>query len=57
MNGRMKEDLIEKVESQWGHRSDILEELQIPRLTYYQWRKAYEKEGMAGLEQVMSGGV
>jgi hypothetical protein len=40
MNGVMKGDLIEKVESQRGRRSDILQELQIPRSTYYHWRKA-----------------
>ena len=52
----MKGDLIEKVESQRGHRSGILQELQIPRSTYYHWRNAYEKEGSAGLEKVRSGG-
>ena len=56
MNGVMKGDLIEKVESQRGRRSDILQELQIPRSTYYQWRKAYEEEGIGGLEKVRSGG-
>lgn len=56
MDGGMKGDLIEKVESQRGHRSDILQELQIPRSTYYHWRKAYEKEGVGGLEKVRSGG-
>ena len=33
------------MESQRGHRSDILQELQIPRSTYYHWRKAYENTG------------
>ena len=56
MNGGMKGDLIEKVESQRGRRSEILETLQIPRSTYYQWRKAYEEEGIAGLQKVRSGG-
>ncbi len=56
MTGVMKGDLIEKVESQRGHRSDILQELQIPRSTYYQWRKAYEEEGIASLEKVRAGG-
>ncbi len=56
MTGVMKGDLIEKVESQRGHRSDILQGLQIPRSTYYQWRKAYEEEGIAGLAKVRSGG-
>jgi putative transposase len=56
MEGVRKADLIEKVESQRGRRSEILETLQIPRSTYYQWRKAYEEEGIAGLQKVRSGG-
>ena len=56
MDGVRKGDLIEKVESQRGHRSDTLQELQIPRSTYYQWRKAYEEEGIVGLEKGRSGG-
>jgi len=56
MNGVMKGDLVEKVESQRGSRSDILQELQIPRSTYYHWRKTYEEEGIAGLQKVRSGG-
>ena len=56
MNGGMKGDLIEEVESQRGHRSKILQQLRIPRSTYYQWRKAYEEEGIEGLEKVRSGG-
>ena len=50
MTGVRKRDLIEKVGSQSRRRSNILQELQIPRSTYYQWRKAYEREGIAGLE-------
>jgi transposase len=50
MIGVRKGDLIEKVGSQRGRRSDILQELQIPRSTFYRWREAYEKEGIAGLE-------
>jgi transposase-like protein len=42
MAGQMKGDLIEKVESQRGRRSEILQELKIPRSTYYKWRKAYK---------------
>jgi putative transposase len=51
-----KEDLIEKVESQRGHRSDILQGLRIPRSTYYRWRKIYENEGVVGLEKERFGG-
>jgi len=54
MNGVMKGDLIEEVETQRGRRSEILEELQIPRSTYYQWRKAYGEEGIAGFQKVRS---
>jgi transposase-like protein len=56
MNGEGKGELIEKVESQRGRRSEILRALQIPRSTYYQWRKAYEEEGIKGLEKGRSGG-
>jgi putative transposase len=56
MNGGMKGDLIEKVEAQGRGRSEILQGLQIPRSTYYRWRKAYEEEGVAGLEKLRSGG-
>jgi len=56
MNGSMKGDLIEKVESQKGHRSDILQELQISRSTYYQWRKVYEEKGIESFQKVRSGG-
>jgi putative transposase len=56
MNGEGKGELIEKVESQRRRRSEVLRELQIPRSTYYHWRKAYEEEGLAGLERGRSGG-
>jgi len=49
MTGQMKGDLIEKVECQRGRRSKILQELKIPRSTYYKWRKAYEGYGLEGL--------
>jgi len=51
MNGRMKGDLVEKVELQSGHRFKILQELKIPRSTYYKWRKAYQETGIEGLEK------
>jgi len=51
-----KGDLIEKVDSQRGRRSEILRALQIPRSTYYQWRKAYKEEGLTALEKVRTGG-
>ena len=52
MTGQMKGDLIEKVESQRGRRSEILQELEIPRSTYYKWRKAYEGHGLGGLTKI-----
>jgi putative transposase len=52
MTGQMKGDLIEKVESQRGRRSEILQELEIPRSTYYRWRKAYEGHGLEGLTKI-----
>ena len=54
MNGQMKGDLIEKVELQRGRRLKILQELNIPRSTYYTWRKTYEESGTEGLKQVRS---
>ena len=55
MDGERKGDLIEKLESRRGRRSEILQELQIPRSTYYQWRKAYREDGIGGLEKVRLG--
>ena len=49
MDRRVKEDLIQKVEGQRGCRSNMLEELEIPRSTYYKWRKAFEEHGLGGL--------
>jgi len=54
MDGRMKGDLIEKVELQRGCRFKILQELKIPRSTYYKWRKAYQEAGIEGLKKVRS---
>ena len=47
----MKGDLIEKVELQRGRRLKILQELKIPRSTYYPWRKAYPEAGREGLRK------
>jgi transposase InsO family protein len=44
-----KEDLILRVEAQRGHRSHVLNELRIPRSTYYKWRKGYRGDGLEGL--------
>jgi transposase InsO family protein len=44
-----KEDLIWSVEAQRGHRSQVLNELRIPRSTYYKWRKGYRGGGLEGL--------
>ena len=41
-----KEDLIWKVEAQRGRRSQVLNELRIPRSTYYKWRKGYRGVGL-----------
>ena len=54
MNGRMKGDLIGKVELQRGSRFKILQELKIPRSTYYKWRKAYQESGIEGLKKLRS---
>jgi putative transposase len=55
MDGVMRGDLIEKVESQRGRRLEVLRALQIPRSTYYQWRKVYKEEGILGLQRVRRG--
>jgi putative transposase len=45
-----KEDLILCVEAQrGGRRSQVLNELRIPRSTYYKWRKEYRGNGLEGL--------
>ena len=52
MDSRRKEDLIVKIEGQGGRRGKVLDELNIPRSTYYQWRKSYEEEGVTGLTKM-----
>jgi len=52
MDRQAKEDMIEKVEGHRGNRSNILEELKIPRSTYYKWRKAFEEHGLTGLTKI-----
>ena len=54
MNRQMKGDLIEKVELQKGRRLTILREMNIPRSTYYTWRKGYQEAGIEGLKRVRS---
>ena len=47
----MRKDLIAKVELQKGCRFKILQELKIPRSTYYKWRKVYQEAGIEGLKK------
>ena len=49
MDEYMREDLIKKVELEEGKRSQVLDDLGIPRSTYYKWRKTYDEEGLPGL--------
>ena len=49
MDEYMREDLIKKVELRQGHRLKILDELNIPRSTYYKWRRSYDEDGLPGL--------
>jgi transposase InsO family protein len=51
MSEYMREDLIQKVELMEGSRKQILHELGISRSTYYKWRKAYDEDGLPGLEK------
>ena len=45
----MREDLIKKVELNQGHRAQVLDDLGIPRSTYYKWRRSYDEDGLPGL--------
>ena len=47
-------DLLRKVELHKGKRSDILAELEIPRSTYYKWRKAFRTNSYEGLKRAPS---
>jgi putative transposase len=49
MDEYQREDLIKKVELKEGHRAQILDDLGIPRSTYYKWRRIYDQDGMPGL--------
>lgn len=49
MNEYMREDLIKKVELNQGHRIQLLNGLDIPRSTYYKWRRSYDEDGLSGL--------
>ena len=55
MEGHERELLIKKVELFEGHRSEVLVDLGIPRSTYYKWRKAYDEDGVMGLEKTKTG--
>jgi len=52
MNGYQREDLIKKVELRDGHRAKMLDDLGIPRSTYYKWRRTYDEDGIPGLEGI-----
>ncbi len=49
MDEYMREDLIRKVELEEGRRVRVLADLEIPRSTYYKWRKVYDEDGLPGL--------
>ena len=49
MDEYQREDLIKKVELREGHRANVLDDLEIPRSTYYRWRKAFDENGLPGL--------
>ena len=49
MDGQSREDLIVKIEKQEGKKSEALRDLDIPRSTYYTWRKAYQSQGIEGV--------
>lgn len=45
-------DLVRKLDLRERKRSGILKSLNIPRSTYYKWRKAYDAGGVARLEKI-----
>jgi putative transposase len=49
MDEYQREELIKKVETQIGHRNEVLSDLGIPRSTYYKWRSSYDEGGLPGL--------
>lgn len=49
MDEYQREDLIRKVELKEGHRAKVLDDLGIPRSTYYKWRRTYDEDGLPGL--------
>ena len=49
MDEYQREDLIRKVELKEGHRAKVLNDLNIPRSTYYKWRRTYDEDGLPGL--------
>jgi len=55
MNEYMREDLIRKVELKEGTRTKVLNELGVPRSTYYKWRKDYDEDGIPGLAKRRTG--
>ncbi|MCM8797246.1 MAG: helix-turn-helix domain containing protein [Candidatus Omnitrophica bacterium] len=52
MDEYQREDLIKKVELREGHMAAILDNLGIPRSTYYKWRRTYDEDGMPGLKPI-----
>lgn len=50
MDGYQREDLIKKVELHEGRRAQVLDDLGIPRSTYYKWRRTFDEDGIPGLE-------
>lgn len=52
MDGYQRENLIKKVELQDGHRAKMLDDLGIPRSTYYKWRRTYDEDGIPRLEGI-----
>ena len=55
MDEYQREDLIRKVELKEGHRTKMLDDLGIPRSTYYKWRRTYDDDGLPGLAKSKPG--
>ena len=51
MNPEQRMDLVRKLDLEERKRSGILKTLEIPRSTYYKWRKAYDEGGLTALQK------
>ncbi len=51
MTGKERQELIESLESQGLLKDKMLEQLGVPRSSYYRWQKSYREGGLMALEK------